>query len=293
MSPTVRILEREAARRDGWSGIRRFVLIATLLASGGVTHAEAIPQAGPSDKRIKVVNYNPRDVVLVVGRFGYATDIQLNDDEKITQVALGDSSAWSVSPVGQHLFLKPRIEDARTNMIVLTDKNRTYNFILRTASAKGKGVGAGDDQFFTIDFRYPTEQAKQVAATRDAEALKNKLAHPVRQIRNVEYFGCGDSAVTPDQAFDDGRFTYLRFSGNRKMPAVFSVDDAGGESIVNSHVEQDSPDTIVVHQLAKKLVFRLGKAVGCLVNKAYDPKGVNDFNGTVSKDVQRVTKEPN
>jgi type IV secretion system protein VirB9 len=290
MTPTARTTKPKTTSLGGFSAVYRLILAATLLGLGFSARSEAIPQAGPSDKRIKVVNYNPHDVVLVVGRFGYATDIQLNDDEKITQVALGDSSAWSVSPVGQHLFLKPRLDDARTNMIVLTDKNRTYNFILRTAAANGKGVGAGDDQFFTIDFRYPAEQAKQVASTRDAEALKEKLAHPVRQIRNVQYFGCGDPSVTPDQAFDDGRFTFLRFSGNRKMPAVFSVDDTGSESIVNSHVEQDSPDTIVVHQLAKKLVFRLGKAVGCVVNKAYDPKGVNNFNGTVSKDVERVSK---
>jgi len=74
------------------------------------------------------------------------------------------------------------------------------------------------------------------------------------------------------------------------MPAVYVVGDDGSEQIVNRTIDPNSPDTIIIQRLARKFVFRMGKAVGCLVNKAYDPKGITDFNGTVAPGVERVIK---
>jgi type IV secretion system protein VirB9 len=270
--------------------MRRLIPLLLLLLASTASYAEAVPTAGPSDKRVKVIDYDPNEVVLIVARFGYTTDVHFNDDENIIQVALGDSSAWAVAPVGHHLFLKPKFDNVRTNAIVLTDKNRLYNILLTTATAAGKGPGTGDDQFFQITYRYPQETKARVDTAKALDTAQDKLAHPKRDIRNVNYFGCGSPSVTPDEAFDDGRFTYMRFAGNRKMPTVYAVGEDGSESIVNSHVETDSMDTIVVHQLARRFVFRLGSDVGCVVNKGYDPKGINSLNGTVTPEVERTIK---
>jgi len=270
--------------------MRRLSCCLILLLAAAVSHGEAVPKSGPSDNRIKTIDYDPNQVVLIVGRDGYTTDVRLNDDEKITHVALGNTDAWWVVPVDQHLILKPKTEQAKTNAIVLTDKHRVYNLVLTTADAKSKGPGGGEDQFFLIEFRYPTEIKAKADASKAADATRDQLAHPKRDIRNVNYFACGDKATTPDQAFDDGRFTYLRFAGNRPMPAVYAVAEDGSEQIVNRNVDADSPDTIVVHQLARRFVFRMGNTVGCIVNKSFDPQGVPDFNGTVNPGVERVIK---
>lgn len=270
--------------------MRRLMIFIALMAAVGMAHSEAVPNAGTSDKRIKTIDYDPNQVVLIVGREGYATDVRLNDDEKITHVAIGNADAWQVAPVEQHLILKPKTSDAKTNAIVLTDKHRVYNMLLTTAEAKAKGPGGGDDQYFQIEFRYPAEVKAKADQARAVDNVRDQLAHPKRVVRNPNYFACGDKAVTPDQAFDDGRFTYLRYAGNRAMPAVYSVADDGSEQIVNRDVDADSPDTIVLHQIAKKLVFRMGNMVGCVVNKSYDPKGVANFNGTVAPNIERVIK---
>lgn len=269
---------------------RRLLCCLVLLFSAALAHGEAIPKSGPSDARIKTIDYDPNQVVLIVGREGYATDVHLNDDEKITHVAVGNADAWWVVPVDQHLILKPKTDQAKTNAIVLTDKHRVYNFILTTADAKSKGPGGGNDQYFQIKFRYPAEIKAKADATKMADSAREQLAHPERSIRNANYWACGDASTTPDKAFDDGRFTYLLYAGNRPMPAIYAVADDGSEQIVNRNVDPDSPDTIVIQRLAKKFVFRMGNAVGCLVNKSYDPKGVTDFNGTVAPGVERVIK---
>lgn len=271
--------------------MRRVIPSLLLLFVATVASAEAVPQAGKSDLRIKNIDYDPSQVVLIVGREGFASDIRLNDDEKITAVAVGNSDAWWVVPINQHLILKPRADDVTTNAVVLTDKGRVYNFLLTTRNAKGKGPGAGDDQFFDVIFRYPAEAKAKADAAMTTDAVRQSLEHPKVSIKNTNFWGCGDKSVTPDTVFDDGHFTYLLFEGNRPMPAMFAVAADGSEQIVNHSVDPNSPDTVIVHQLVQRMDFRLGSAVGCIVNKSYDPRGTTNFNGTASPDVDRVVKK--
>lgn len=269
------------------------IACAVLLTMVAGAHAETLPVGGKQDKRIKFVDYDPNDVVLVKTRFGFVMDIKLNDDEEIQSAALGNSAGWDVGPSGSHVLIKPKLPEARTNMVLLTSKGRSYQFEISTSEppdSKGKKA-VEDDAFYKVEFRYPAEAKKRVDDATAVASANDKLDHPVREIRNANYWACGDSAADPDVAFDDGRFTYLRFSGNRAIPTVYTVTDDGTESIANTHVETDSIDTVVVHQLAKRFVFRLGKTVGCLVNKSYDPKGTPNFNGTVTPDVDRVVKK--
>lgn len=246
-----------------------------------------MPAAGPNDHRVKYVDYREAEVVRITGTFGYSTHVTFAAREAVTGVVLGDTLAWEVAPVANHLFIKPREENATTNMTVLTDKGRAYTFFLdaRPRPTRAKQ----EDLFFRVSFRYPDDEAKAKAAKEDAERVaRAAMEPPKREIRNIDYHACGAAEVTPDQAFDDGRFTYLRFAGNREFPAVFVVNPDGSESLVNSHTEAD---TVVVHRLANKLVFRRGESAGCVVNKSYDPVGVPLFNGTSDAALERVVRE--
>lgn len=278
-------------RRRKTKGTVRAAMVVMALVASAHAWCEVTPTAASTDQRIRWVNYNPNDVVSVVTRFGFSTELRFAPDEIVSTVVVGDSSAVKAAVAGNHLFLKSQVPDERTtNVSVLTSKGREYDFVVKLlpVSASPK-LGT----YFTVALRYPDDQKAASKKVNDAEKLKQELAHPVRHIRNIDYFACGDTAVTPDQAFDDGRFTYLRFAGSRPTPAIYAVQDDGSEEIVQSHAETDSPDTIVVYQLTKKMVFRLGTRVGCLVNKNYNPKGVDTFNGTVSPDVKRVVKDAN
>lgn len=272
----------EPARNRGFAVLAIVALLA-MFAPG--VPAEETPQAGKEDPRVRFVDYKPDDVVRLVGQFGYSTNITFSEGESVTFVGLGDTAAWEVAPATNHLFIKPKDVEATSNMTVLTDKGRTYTFSLATAPKAQKSKA--EDIYYRVIFRYPAEVAKQAQQASSAETADKLLERPRRAIRNVDYLACGNAAVTPDQAFDDGRFTFLRYAGAREIPAVFVVAPDGSEALVDSHMEGD---TLVVHRTAEKFVFRHGETVGCLVNKSYDPKGIPTFNGTVDAGVERVVK---
>ena len=77
-----------------WRGGRR-----PETSAGTAAPAVAVetPKAGREDPRMKVVDYDPTQVVRVVGAFRTATQVILGDDETILHVALGDSTAWDVA----------------------------------------------------------------------------------------------------------------------------------------------------------------------------------------------------
>ena len=81
------------------------LLVATLLAMPAA--AVETPRPGPADPRIKTVDYDPQQVVRIVGVFRTATQIRFAADETILHVALGDTSGWEVAPETSILFAKP------------------------------------------------------------------------------------------------------------------------------------------------------------------------------------------
>jgi len=266
----------------------RFLVWALLtLAVTCPVQAEETPVGSEQDVRVKFVDYDESNVVRIVGHYGYSTHIAFAPGEKVTDVAMGDSLAWDAVPVNNHLFVKPREENARTNMTVLTDKGRAYTFFLEAPAKRPGPKTVGTDLFLRVTFRYPEDEKAKAAKVNEEELARKRLADAQREIRNINYFACGAEDVTPDQAFDDGRFTFLRYAGGREMPAVFVVNADGSESLVDSHVEVD---TVVVHRVAERFVFRRGGSVGCVVNKSFDPRGIETLSGTVDKDVVRIVK---
>lgn len=269
---------------------RHYLAIAMLAALAGGAQAEVTPSPGAADQRVKTVNYNATDVVRVVGHFGFVTHIQLGAGETVQSVAMGDSLAWEVAPTGNHLFVKPREPNATTNMsVVTTPGNRVYSFVL-TAHASGNGASPRpNDMFFAVTFRYPEDERRAREAAAEKGRAEAALAAAPVVGTNFNYWACGSSAIAPDEAMDDGRFTYLRFSANRDMPAIFEVLEDGKEALVNTHV---NGDWIVIQRVLKRLMLRRGPLVACVENRSFDPNGVSTPNGTVSVTVERTIRDP-
>jgi len=93
--------------------------------------------------------------------------------------------------------------------------------------------------------------------------------------------------IVPSLVFDDGRFTYLRFPGNREVPAVFHVLGDGSETLVNARMEDDM---LVIDRVSRRLVLRAGSAVVGLWNEAFDPDGLPPDGGTTVPGVRRDLK---
>ncbi len=274
--------------------MKRILCIALLLPA--LAFAELNPAKGVFDARVRVVDYNPADVVKLTTFYGVSTHVQFGLKESIKDVAVGDEQAWAIVPRGNHLFIKPKAQKADTNVTVVTDL-RVYHFALVVEPHKVSDATAWRDPslVFSLSFRYPDEEASKLTAdARAAEAktrlgeMKGKLKAAKAGDANRDYWVAGSEEVSPTAARDDGRFIYLTFSNNRDMPAVYAVDSDGNEALVNTNVEGNE---IVVQRMVRKLTLRKGSAVACVVNKSFDLNGgIDNTTGTVAPDVERVIK---
>ncbi len=275
--------------------MKRLVLLAFLLPA--LALAEVTPSKGDYDPRVRIVDYNPLNVVKLATFYGVSTHVQFGEGETIRDVAVGDDQAWKVVPRGNHLFIKPQAEKADTNVTVITDR-RTYQFalVVQPRRVKDSTAWADPNLIFSLAFRYPDEEAAKAAAAAKKEALqgrlgeiKGKLTDATKAGQNFDYWVAGSSEISPTAARDDGRFIYLTFTNNRDMPAVYSVDEDGSEALINTNVIDGN--TIVVQRLVRHLMLRKGNAVASVVNKSFNlDGGIDNTTGTVSPDVERVIK---
>ena len=64
----------------------------------------------------------------------------------------------------------------------------------------------------------------------------------------------GAQALRPSSISDDGRHTYIEWPRDRTLPAVYSINPEGRESLVNGAMRDD---LFVIDAVASKLVFRI------------------------------------
>lgn len=275
--------------------MKRLLLIALLVPI--LALAEVTPKKGDYDPRVRVVDYNPLNVVKLATFYGVSTHVQFGNGETIMDVAVGDDQAWKVVPRGNHLFIKPQATQADTNVTVVTDK-RTYQFalVVQPRPMKDSTAWANPNLIFSLTFRYPDEEAAKAAVNAKKEAVKSrlgeikgKLSDAKKEGQNFDYWVAGSEEISPTAARDDGRFIYLTFSNNRDMPAVYSVDAKGNEALINTNVIDGN--TIVIQRLVAHLMLRKGNAVASIINKSFDLNGgIDNTTGTVAPDVERVIK---
>ena len=260
--------------------------------------AVEVPRPGPSDPRIKLVDYDPLEVVRIVGAFRTATQILFAADETILHVALGDASGWDVAPEKNVLFAKPTAVRAPTNLIVTTQvaggAPRHYTFELATRG--GPTTQASPSTFFVVRFRYPEDEkaSLQRALSAEAQALEARVVQlkldraVLEGPRNLAYELQGSSAIAPSEVTDNGRVTVLRFPGAQAIPAVYAVSPDGSEALVPFDVRGEF---LVVHRISAQLRLRRGREVVCVFNTAFHPEGAPTGTATAAPDVDRTLPE--
>ena len=204
-----------------WCGL----FVAAALAAAAPAWA-VTPQPGGGDPRIRVVPYDPGQVVELQGVLGYQLSVAFDPEERIENVAIGDSLGWQVTPNRRAnlLFLKPMSRRPATNMTVVTNLRR-YEFQL-TVRAKAPPHAIP----FSVRFLY--------AQPAVAVVLPPPPPPPPEE-RNTAYTYQGSDKALPVKVFDDGQATYFAFKVQEDMPAIFAVDPDGGQAVVNSHMRGD------------------------------------------------------
>ena len=228
----------------------------------------AVPLAAPlqaSDSRLVKQAYSANQVYRLEGRTKVQATIRFAPDETIENVAIGDSSAWQVTPNkgADLLFVKPLQPHAATNMTVVTTK-RTYLFDL-VASSRGTPV-------YVMSFSYPdmpvkpatpAQQLADRASPAETAAAHDDLAVLDPAKLNFAWSRSGDKALLPKTVFDNGASTFLSWPSDQPVPAILVTDAKGVEGPVNFTVRGN---TIVVDGVPKQIVLRSGKDRALLVD---------------------------
>lgn len=268
------------------------VLAGALLGPAGAARAAQTPAPGAEDHRVRSVNYSDRQVYTVTGFYGYAVTMIFEEGEAIGDVVLGDPDGWDVKAVRNVLTLKPRAMEPDTSMVVLTN-SRTYVFDVRTKSPRrtAQGQALDKDQAFLIRFDYPEQlareqakQAQEAAARQRRERVELASLEDERQVAaalppralNRAYEYSGGRELAPTEAWDDGRFTYMKFSAEQGIPAVYTVAAEGLEVIAPKHFEAD---VMVVQRTARRFILRRGALVTCVWNTGAERVTEHDANG--------------
>lgn len=248
-----------------------------------VVRAQPVHSALRPDPRIHVVPYRADAVYRLRGYIGYQIDIAFAPGERFLGLGVGDSKGVALAAEANNLFLKPRAPRVATNLTVLTDR-RTYLFYYEVDSEPPDPSGA--DVIYALRFEYPPVPER--AASRERLQIEAALLTAQgNRPRNYDYWYCGDPSLKPVSAWDDGVQTTLVFGAHAELPAIFTLNEDGSESLVNFDVQEGR---IVVQRVARRFILRRGKLVGCVVDRGFVGGGERLSSGTIAPNVQRVTR---
>lgn len=252
-----------------FSSHTKTLFLAVLLAYLSNANALETPMKSKADPRIQYVDYKSNQVVKVNGATGCITTIVFAAGEEVTNYGSGFSTAWEFSASGNNFFLKPKMRDGSTNLVIVTNK-RIYNIDVQL-------VNKPKDATHRLTYTYTREAQKIKAAKRKQEEVENELnkkdphvyeTYPAGNWNYTENFASseGSKVIAPVEVHDNGRFTYFKFRNNQDFPAVYKVS-TDGESLVNYHVENG---VMVVHGVYAEYRLRAGSDVVGVYNESYE-----------------------
>lgn len=244
--------------------------------------AETIPKPGRIDPRVREVIYDPNDVIRLIGYEGYQTHLKFAEGEEFIGLGSGDTGGLDVASDGNDTWIKPKAVIVRTNFDVKTNM-RVYHFDYQARKNLPKNRYA---MIFSIQFRYPDDEARQRTSRYAHAQLRHKLGAAAHGA-NRNYWYCGSPSLKPIEAYDDGVQTYIRFNAYAEFPAIFVENEDETEALVNFNVEDDE---VIVHRIAHRLIIRRGDLVGCIENRHFTGGGKRLSTQTTQQGIVRELK---
>lgn len=248
--------------------VKRVVLSSMLILTAAGFAAKS-PISLATDQRIKVVSYNPNDIIKINGTTFVTTQIFFDKTEQVVDIQCGDSTSWEakVSSTSRNIInLKPMAVGSNTSLNVQTiDSKRTqrsYFFNITSTANTSKTVPT-----YAVKFQYPNKLAAEKRARLSyARGQRNATLNIARNPEkyNYQYSFWGSRNNMPLHVFDDGKFTYFQFFSNQYIPAVFAAHNKDGkESVVDFRV---SGNTVTVLQIAPQFSLRNNGQVAVVFN---------------------------
>lgn len=224
-----------------------------------------------TDSRIKTFVYNENDVYNILTHYGYQSNIEFGKKETIRTISIGDRVGWQIVPAGRRLFIRALEEGAHTNMTVVTNK-RAYQFDLRASD--GDNLPETHELVYVARFYYPdidnntpmppifSDKVSALPAPRSMmpAAVQPVRAAPIARVSstpnfNYNYTYAGPNNAAPVKIFDDGTYTFFKFSPNMQaIPQFFATTPQGQEIPVPHRLTPDG--FAVVSKIATGFTLR-------------------------------------
>lgn len=216
-----------------------------------------------------------------------ACDVELEANEKVNDVILGDKVNWAWEPtkstergkVVRHVVFQPRDKDLESNAIITTDR-RTYHIKLYSPPTEGVYLNR-------VGFYYPEDLVASWAdkANEEAEQAQKEegtrgmaRAVPARDI-DLDYRITGDADFKPTNVFNDGERTTILMPEtikNGEHPLFFQIDEKGNVMMLNyRRIVSETTGAIryEVDKLFAKGELRRGSEVVKITWKKKEDKG--------------------
>src|SRR5665647_406328 len=235
-------------------------ILAVFLAFGAcLAHAQVDADPLPGDPKLVVFAYDENNSFRVFTKPLASTHIQLDNDERIKILTLGDTASWMTAQRDNNLFIKPRYPNISTSGTLITTK-RTYQFVFWSTTENGRW-------YQRVSFQNPNDM---MIETTDADrrqlsvAVKDQANPPpgaaevaqsvAPESLNFNYEVTGEANIKPTNIFDDGASTYIRIRNAEDVPAVFRLVDNEVELI--DYVLKGN--TIVIAKVIDAGLLKLG-----------------------------------
>ena len=214
---------------------------------------EAFDKSKNSDNVI-YFNYHAGLTAKVRLRVGMRSLISLDKSEVIKSYLVGNHNVFKVSPIASKahksgvipnlLTVKPLYPGADTNLTVITNSDRVYNFYLRSDPTDSKHVphltvyitlNHQDGLNNFAEDNPKTEENRYQFFFLQKESSGDYLKQISQLKPNTNYKIYGDAEIAPFAVYDDGAFTYFDFRHklpSDRLPVIYKVVDKF-DTIVN------------------------------------------------------------
>lgn len=244
----------------------------------------------PADAAVIHVPFVDSGIVRVRVKVGIVTRILLGADEHIEVAATGVSAdcealkhAWCIrADKGTSIiWVRPR-PGARSNNLELRSDRHDYSFVFEVVEDKvvrnkrGRVIGrvlARPHHRVTFEYNEPVTTKAPIATSSAPSPPAAQSEAPVvvnrRYLFEPNKVGKG---ITPVDMFDDGCFTFIRFSARAELPIIFRVNADGQEQRLGMQIRDG---VVVLHEVAPGFVIRLGGGVVKVVNAGLGQSPLN------------------
>lgn len=231
-----------------------FILIVILSSNNSLSYDTPIA----IDSRIKTLIYSENEVFRLVVHYGYQTSIEFQDGEEVQSISVGNNYAWTLTPLGRRLFIKPLEDNILTNMTILTNQ-RAYQFEIQS---KPVSNSVDEELVYVVRFFYPGQGFDE---KRPEIAFNEVESVPTLKPYNFNYTLAGPDKFAPLKVFDDGINTFFKF--DRSLKTLPTIASKNGDVVGDNLEMRQRGEYIVVNTVSKEFVLTLQEEVVNVYNE--------------------------